>query len=139
MSGRLLLPPPARAKARAAIARNNVQNAESLYTRPCVFQPSIRSRTVAHGHGRELATRTEHRSYVHRWTCARGAGVPETRLKTTKMSPNQICSEQSCSGDRFNPGGGWIFANASVLNCDSGSEDVVTLRVAIGNQLGAGR
>ena len=53
------------------------------------------------------------------------------------MNPNQICSEQRCSGDRFNPGGGWIFVKTSVLNSAFGSENADGFRAATGNLSGA--
>ena len=52
------------------------------------------------------------------------------------MGPNQICNEQRCSGDKLRPGGGWNFANTSVLNSVFGSENADGFKAATRNLSG---
>lgn len=47
------------------------------------------------------------------------------------MEPDQICSEQSRSGDGVNPGGGWTFSSATALSSGLAEKCAAELTAAI--------
>jgi hypothetical protein len=53
------------------------------------------------------------------------------------MEPDQICSEQSRSGDGANPAGGWVLSNATALSSRLAKKGAGELTRAIQVESGA--